>query len=96
MVDRLFITMCSVKELCERVLMRTTRPSVLFVMPQLNAGGAERSLINLFNELPTDCADMSLLLLNQTGSLLKQISEYVNLIDTPSRYVRYVAKRSRW
>lgn len=84
MVDRLFIAMCSVKELCERVLMRTTRPSVLFVMPQLNAGGAERSLINLFNELPTDCADMSLLLLNKTGSLLSQIPEYVNLIDTPS------------
>lgn len=64
--------------------MKTTQPSVLFVMPQLNVGGAEKGLINLFNELPTNCADMSLLLLNQTGSLLKQISEYVNLIDTPS------------
>lgn len=64
--------------------MRTTRPSVLFVMPQLNADGAERSLINLFNEFPANCADMSLLLLNQTGSLLKQVPEYVNLIDTPS------------
>lgn len=63
--------------------MKTTRPSVLFVMPQ-NAAGTEKSLINLLNELPTNCADMSLLLLNQTGSLLKQVPEYVNLIDTPS------------
>lgn len=44
--------------------MKTTQPSVLFVMPQLNVGGAEKGLINLFNELPTNCADMSLLLLN--------------------------------
>lgn len=77
MVDRLFINMCSAKELCEKVLMKTTRPSVLFVMPQLNAAGTEKSLINLLNELPTNCADMSLLLLNQ-------IPEYVNLVDTPS------------
>ena len=75
--------------------MRTTRPSVLFVMPQLNEGGAERSLINLFNELPTDCADMSLLLLNKTGSLLSQIPEYVNLIDTPSEILEmYGEKKS--
>lgn len=84
MVDRLFINMCSAKELCEKVLMKTTRPSVLFVMPQMNAAGTEKSLINLLNELPTNCADMSLLLLNQTRSLLKQIPEYVNLVDTPS------------
>lgn len=77
MVDRLFINMCSAKELCEKVLMKTTRPSVLFDMPQLNAAGTEKSLINLLNELPTNCADMSLLLLNQ-------IPEYVNLVDTPS------------
>lgn len=64
--------------------MKTTRPSVLCVMPQLNAAGTEKSLINLLNELPTNCADMSLLLLNQTRSLLKQIPEYVNLVDTPS------------
>lgn len=64
--------------------MKTTRPSVLFDMPQLNAAGTEKSLINLLNELPTNCADMSLLLLNQTRSLLKQIPEYVNLVDTPS------------
>lgn len=64
--------------------MKTTRSSVLFVMPQLNAAGTEKSLINLLNELPTNCADMSLLLLNQTGSLLKQIPEYVNLVDIPS------------
>lgn len=36
------------------------------------------------SSLPTDRADISLSLLNQTVSLLNQIPEYANLIDTPS------------
>lgn len=74
--------------------METKKTSVLFIMPQLNAGGAERSLINLFNELPTDCADINLLLLNKTGSLLKQVPEHVDLITTPQKICElYGAKK---
>lgn len=56
---------------------------ILFVMQSLYNGGAERSLINLLNELPKDKFDISLLLFKQEGMFLKQIPEEVRVLDTP-------------
>ena len=56
---------------------------VLFVIMHLEMGGAEKSLINLLNELSPDDVSVDLLLIKQRGMLIKQIPDWVNIIDTP-------------
>lgn len=56
---------------------------VLIVMPSLNNGGAERSLVNLLSEFSCNEYEIDLLLLKKTGMFLKQVPSYVNIIDTP-------------
>lgn len=56
---------------------------ILFVMQSLYNGGAERSLVNLLNELPKDQFDISVLLFKQEGMFLKQIPENVHILETP-------------
>ena len=53
-------------------------------MQSLYNGGAERSLVNLLNELPKDKFDISLLLFKQEGMFLKQVPEDVHILDTPT------------
>lgn len=48
---------------------------VLFVMTSMYNGGAERSLVNLLNELNPNDFDVDLLLLKKMGILLPQIPE---------------------
>ena len=57
---------------------------IVFVMQSLYNGGAERSLVNLLNGLPKDKFDISLLLFKQEGMFLKQVPEYVHILDTPT------------
>ena len=57
---------------------------IIFVMQSLYNGGAERSLVNLLNELPKDKFDISLLLFKQEGMFLKQVPEDVHILDTPT------------
>lgn len=61
---------------------------IIFVMQSLYNGGAERSLVNLLNELPKDKFDISLLLFKNEGMFLKQVPEYVHIIDTPESLKR--------
>ena len=56
---------------------------ILFVFISLYNGGAEKSLINLLNELPKDKYDIDLLLFRREGTFLNQVPEYVNIIDAP-------------
>lgn len=55
--------------------------SILFVALSLVTGGAEKSLVNLLNELSPDEYDIDLLLFKKEGMFLAQIPEYVNLIE---------------
>ena len=57
---------------------------ILFVMQSLYNGGAERSLVNLLNELPKDKFDISLLLFKREGMFLKQVPEEVHILYTPT------------
>ena len=57
---------------------------ILFVMQSLYNGGAERSLVNLLNELPKDKFDISLLLFKREGMFLKQVPEEIHILDTPT------------
>lgn len=54
---------------------------VLFVMTSMYNGGAERSLVNLLNELNPNDFDVDLLLLKKMGILLPQIPEWVNVLE---------------
>ena len=56
---------------------------ILFVIYSMKYGGAERSLVNLLQELPRDKYEVDLLLFQKTGDFLQQIPEWVNVMDTP-------------
>ena len=58
---------------------------VIFVMSSMDNGGAERALLNLLEELPEDCYEINLLLLNPTGLFMGQIPEKVNVLQTPEK-----------
>lgn len=58
---------------------------ILFVIPALGGGGAERSLVNLLNEMPSNMYEIDLLLFKKVGMFLSQVPEYVNVLDqTPA------------
>ena len=56
---------------------------ILIVMSTLYNGGAEKSLVNLLNELPSDKYDVDLMLFKKKGIFLEQVPSYVNIIDAP-------------
>lgn len=53
---------------------------LLFVMPSLDSGGAEKSLVNLLNIIDYSQYNVDLLLLKQEGLFLNQIPKEVNLL----------------
>lgn len=58
---------------------------LLFVIPSLGGGGAERSLVNLLTELPEDEFEIDLLLFKKTGIFLGQVPSYVKVLEpTPA------------
>lgn len=56
---------------------------VLFVIMHLEMGGAEKSLVNLLNELSPDDVKVDLLLIKKQGILMNQVPNWVNIIDAP-------------
>lgn len=56
---------------------------VLFVIHTLSNGGAERSLVNLLNELPADGYSVDVLLFKRKGMFLNQLPEHVHVLETP-------------
>lgn len=56
---------------------------ILFVMQSLYNGGAEKSLVNLFNELPPNEYQVDLLLFKKEGMFLKQVPSWINILETP-------------
>ncbi len=56
---------------------------ILFVIRSLEFGGAEKSLVNLLNELSGDQWQMDLLLFKKKGAFLTQLPSQVRLLDIP-------------
>ncbi len=56
---------------------------ILIVMLSLYNGGAEKSLVNMLNELPGDQFDVDLLLFRKEGMFLSQVPDWINIIDAP-------------
>ena len=53
-------------------------------MTSLYNGGAEKSLVNLLNELDSNRFDVDLLLLKKRGIFLSQVPDWVNVLDVPT------------
>lgn len=53
-------------------------------MLSLYNGGAEKSLVNMLNELPSNIYEVDLLLFKQTGMFLRQVPSWINIIETPN------------
>ncbi len=58
---------------------------VLIVMLSLYNGGAEKSLVNMLNELPSDRFEVDLLLFRREGMFLKQVPSWINILETPDK-----------
>jgi len=56
------------------------KKKILFVMPSLRAGGAEKCLVNLLNEFDYNKYEVDLLLLNKTGIFLKLLTLEVAIL----------------
>lgn len=56
---------------------------MIIVMSSLYNGGAERSLVNMLNELPRDRYEIDILLLKRSGMFLKQVPANINVLETP-------------
>lgn len=52
-------------------------------MMSLYNGGAEKSLVNMLNELPEDRFDVDLLLFKKKGMFLNQVPAWINIVETP-------------
>lgn len=61
---------------------------ILFSIFSLSFGGAERSLVNLLNELPPDKYAVDLLLFQQKGGFMQQVPSWVNVLETPEAMAR--------
>ena len=73
---------------------------VLFVMHNLGYGGAERSLVNLLQELPKDRYEIDLLLFQKRGDFLQQLPREVRVLDTPEAlnglYAQFFYEQAQW
>ena len=65
---------------------------VLFAIHSLGFGGAERSLVNLLNELPEDKYRVDLMLFHQKEGFGDQLPEWVNVLKTPRSIHRLYGK----
>ncbi len=64
---------------------KTRRIRVLFVLPSLRGGGAERVISTIASKLPADDFDCHLALVRAEGSFLDALAPHVRLIDLGAR-----------
>ena len=68
---------------------QNSKLKILFTLPTLNGGGAERVFVNYIRSLDKTKYEISLLLVNKTGEFLKFIPSFVNIYDIGSSKTRY-------
>lgn len=65
------------------------RKKILFVIPSLNLGGAEKSIINLLNALDHRKYDAEIFVMTKVGPLLQQIPDHVKILEASPNYSRF-------
>ena len=69
---------------------------ILFVMPALYGGGAEKSLVNLLNLMDYEKYDVDLLLFKREGLFLSQVPKEVRILPlTKSLQYAYKIKNAK-
>ncbi len=66
------------------------RTRILFILPSMSAGGAERVMLNLLIKLPRDNFDLSLVLTKDGGEFLAKVPEDVKTFMLETSRFRYV------
>ncbi len=59
------------------------KKKILFIIPSLSSGGAEKSLVNLLNVFDYSKYEVDLAMLSKTGVFLDMIPDEVKIIDLP-------------
>ncbi|MBC5630267.1 glycosyltransferase [Clostridium sp. NSJ-6] len=59
------------------------KKDILFIIPSLNIGGGEKSLVNLLQQIDYENYNVDLFLINKKGVFLDFLPKEVNILDTP-------------
>lgn len=65
------------------------KKNLIFIIPSLNSGGAEKSLVTLLSLIDRDRYNVDLLLFRNEGLFAGQIPGYVNVIEAGEDYLRF-------
>lgn len=65
------------------------KKKILFVIPSLEAGGGEKSLVNLLHTIDFDKFQVDLVLLNKSGIFLKLVPNEVTIISLNNDYLTF-------
>ncbi|GGP02168.1 hypothetical protein GCM10010992_05470 [Cloacibacterium rupense] len=68
------------------------KKSILFILPDLNAGGAERIVTTIANHLPREKFSPSILLLRKEGLYLDFLQKDVEIVDIKTPRIRHSLK----
>ncbi|MBD3842651.1 MAG: glycosyltransferase, partial [Campylobacterales bacterium] len=71
------------------------KKKILFVMPSLSAGGAEKSLVNLLSQFDFDKFEVNLILFNNSGLFLRFVPEKVKLLEMSPSYLTFSQKLNK-
>ncbi|UMB60337.1 glycosyltransferase [Lutibacter sp. A80] len=66
------------------------KKNILFIIPSLDAGGAEKSLINLLSVFDYSKYNVDLVLFNKTGLFLNMLPKEVSIIEIKGDYTDFV------
>lgn len=62
---------------------------ILFVIPSLNAGGGEKSLVNLLNQIDYDRYNVDLFMFSHGGIFTEFLPKEVNILKLPNDYIDF-------
>ncbi|PLR68733.1 glycosyltransferase [Bacillus sp. UMB0893] len=65
------------------------KKNLLFVIPGLDAGGGEKSLVNLLTQIDYTLYNVDLLLFNQNGIFMKYLPKEVIILPLPKEYIDF-------
>lgn len=65
------------------------KKNILFVIPSLHAGGGEKSLVNLLNQIDYNSYNVDLFLFNKSGVFINSLPEQVTILDLPQTYKKF-------
>ncbi len=72
------------------------KKSLLFILPSLSSGGAEKSLITLLSLMDSSRYEVDLFLFRREGLFLSNVPEWVNIIDGGEEYACFDGSASAY